>query len=257
MPTTSLEVVAHRSDEVPGNELPSSLDVRAHAAPNGYFSLMRIPVVLGRDFDRAGGDPAGAVVIGADLARRLWGEAGSDRTADCQHRRLAGAALAHSPSSGSWTTARASGNARDGRIFVPAVRVTGHFLIRTQGPAQPIIPVIRSVANSDAPELSLVSARTLAAIEAGERSSFVNAIVAAGGSGAVGLLLSAIGLYAVVALAVGQRVREIGIRAALGADRHRILGLFLRRGLKLSLAGVCVGIAFSLVGGAAAGGVER
>ena len=140
------------------------------------------------------------------------------------------------------------GARRDGRMFVPAVRVTGHFLIRTQGPAQPIIPVIRSVANSDAPELSLVSARTVAAIEDGQRSSFVNAIVAAGGSGAVGLLLSAIGLYAVVALAVGQRVREIGIRAALGADRHRILGLFLRRGLKLSLAGVCVGIAFSLVG---------
>ena len=125
--------------------------------------------------------------------------------------------------------------------------MTGHFLIRTQGPAQPIIPVIRSVANSDAPDLPLVSALTLAAIEDGQRSRFVSAIAAAGGSGAAALLLSAIGLYAVVALAVGQRVREIGIRAALGADRRRILGMFLRRGLTLSLVGILAGLAFSLV----------
>ena len=243
----SLEVVVHRSDEVPGIEPPSSLDVRAHAAPNGYFSLMRIPVVLGRDFDPAGGDPPGAIVIGSDLARRLWGAAGpiGRRIVNIGGSQVGSGTLTVI---GVVDDRRAGGNAPDGRIFVPAVRVTGHFLIRTEGPAQPIIAVIRSVANSDAPELSLVGARTVAAIEAGQRSSFVNAIVAAGGSGAVGLLLSAIGLYAVVALAVGQRVREIGIRAALGADRYRILGLFLRRGLKLSLAGVCVGIAFSLVG---------
>ena len=99
----------------------------------------------------------------------------------------------------------------DGRIFVPAVRVTGHFLIRTQGPAQPIVPVIRAVANSEAPELSLVSARTLAAIEVGERSSFVNAIVAAGGSGAVG------------AAALGDRAlrrRRARRRSARARDRH-------------------------------------
>ena len=100
-------------DEVPGVELPSSLDVRAHAAPTGYFSLMRIPVVLGRDFDRAGGDPPGAVVIGADLARRLWGEAGPIG------RRIVSVGGSRS-GSGTFTVIGvvddrgASGNARDG-----------------------------------------------------------------------------------------------------------------------------------------------
>ena len=242
-----LEVAVQRSDEVPGVELPASISVRAHAAPTGYFSLMRIPVVLGRDFDPAGGDPPGAIVIGADLARRLWGQAGPIG------RRIVSVG-GFQGGSGTLTVIGvvddpgAGGNARDDRIFVSTVRVTGHFLIRTQGPAEPIIPVIRSVANSDAPELSLVSARTIAAIENGQRNSFVNAIAAAGGSGALALLLSAIGLYAVVALAVDQRVREIGIRAALGADHHRILGMFLRRGLKLSLAGVFIGLTLSIVG---------
>ena len=50
-----------------------------------------------------------------------------------------------------------------------------------------------------------------------------------------------------VTFAVGQRVREIGIRTALGADRQRILTMFLRRGLSLSAAGVVVGLAFSIV----------
>ena len=243
-----LEVAAHRSDSVPGVEVPSSLSVRAHAAPTGYFPLMGIPVVLGRGFDPTGADPADAIIVGAGLARRLWGEA------DPIGRRMVSVG-AFQGRPGVFTVigvvddTGAGGTGSEAyRIFVPTVRVTGHFLIRTQGPAEPIIPVIRSIANSDAPELSLVSTRTIAAIENGQRNTFVNAIAAAGGSGALALLLSAIGLYAVVALAVDQRVREIGIRAALGADRHRILGMFLRRGLKLSLAGVFMGLTLSMVG---------
>ena len=61
------------------------------------------------------------------------------------------------------------------------------------------------------------------------------------------LFLSAIGLYAVVAFAVRQRVREIGIRTALGADRQQVVGWFLLRGLKLSLAGMTLGLTLSVI----------
>ena len=72
-------------------------------------------------------------------------------------------------------------------------------------------------------------------------------MAAVGGIGVLALFLSAIGLYAVVAFAVRQRVREIGIRTALGADRPQVVRWFLVRGLKLSLAGMVLGLTLSVI----------
>jgi putative ABC transport system permease protein len=60
------------------------------------------------------------------------------------------------------------------------------------------------------------------------------------------LLLSAIGIYAVMAYTVSQRKRDLGIRMALGAQRWHILKLVLGHGIGLALAGVVCGIAISL-----------
>ena len=63
---------------------------------------------------------------------------------------------------------------------------------------------------------------------------------------ALALFLSAIGVYAVVTFAVRQRVREIGIRTALGAERQQVVGWFLMRGLRLSVAGMALGLTLSV-----------
>jgi len=60
--------------------------------------------------------------------------------------------------------------------------------------------------------------------------------------GGITLLLSVMGLYAVVAFGVAQRTREIGIRMALGADPRRVVRLLVREGMRLSVIGVLVGL---------------
>jgi ABC-type antimicrobial peptide transport system permease subunit len=58
----------------------------------------------------------------------------------------------------------------------------------------------------------------------------------------VGLLLATVGLYGIIAYSAAQRTREIGVRLALGAQRHDVLTLIVNEGLRLALIGVGCGL---------------
>ena len=64
--------------------------------------------------------------------------------------------------------------------------------------------------------------------------------------GAIALLLAMTGLYGVISYSVTRRTSEIGIRMALGADRHKVMRLILRQGMSLSLIGIATGLLISL-----------
>jgi putative ABC transport system permease protein len=69
------------------------------------------------------------------------------------------------------------------------------------------------------------------------------AVVLIGIFAAVAMVLAAVGLYGVLSTIVRQRTAEIGMRVVFGASRGNILGLIVGEGLKLSTAGVVVGLA--------------
>jgi ABC-type antimicrobial peptide transport system permease subunit len=237
----------HQADRVDA-AADTHLEVRAHAAPPGFFALMGIPIVRGRPFEVADTQDGAAIMISADLARRLWGASDpiGRRFITTPSSRRAGTLQVVGVAEEAKAGGRGSVGDAPG-IYVPTIRTTSHFLIRTQGPAEPMLPAIRSAAHREAPTLPLVSSRSLASITAEQQLTMRNVAASIGGGGLIAQFLSAIGLYSVVSFAVGQRAREIGIRTALGADRQRVVGLFMFRSMRLSLIGLTLGLTLSVL----------
>jgi ABC-type antimicrobial peptide transport system permease subunit len=89
--------------------------------------------------------------------------------------------------------------------------------------------------------------RTIAEVMASQRREVLLAFAGILAASGLGLLLSAIGLYAVTSAAVRHRSGEIGLRATLGANPGTILWIFLREGLRLSLIGIVLGLPAGLL----------
>ncbi|HXV59745.1 MAG TPA: FtsX-like permease family protein, partial [Vicinamibacteria bacterium] len=92
------------------------------------------------------------------------------------------------------------------------------------------------------PDTPLANVQTLEEIlyQSMSRTSFTLVMLVI--ASAVALLIGAVGLYGVISYGVTQRTREIGVRMALGAETHKVSGLFLRQAATLSAIGVAVGI---------------
>ncbi len=246
----------HPADRIAGRAY-SIMQSRLTAAPKGYFGTYDIPIVRGRDFEtgeysHASDDPSRPLavdraIIGSDLARRLWGDANP------LGRRLtmAFSEPSNSPALvvvGVVNDASATASLGDQvHVYVPYSPINTGVIARTAGPALPMLNAMRSVVTAEAPQLPIRRAQTMEQREAESRRSILRTSGAVAGGGLLALLLSAIGLYAVVSLAVGQRTREIGIRTALGARRSQVVRLFFAQGLALSALGIMLGLPLSMI----------
>lgn len=231
---------------------PIRVDFR-RVAP-GYFRVMDLPLARGRAFgpeDMAIGRAQMPAIIGTDLAGRLW--PGADPLGRTLEAASDSALVRSLVVVGVLDRALAQARSLGGgnRIYLPTDSATLPYglLVRTAGSAAPFIPEVKEAFAEEMPTgVSVASALTLAQ-QAAERQRDLRRVV--GGTSAAGLLallLSAIGLYAVVSFSAGQRTREIAIRMALGGGRWRVVRRFVVEGLGVSAIGVAIGLPIGLVG---------
>jgi putative ABC transport system permease protein len=120
------------------------------------------------------------------------------------------------------------------------------LVVRTKNEPSAIAPAMGKVLHamdSDSPLYDVRSMEDYLALDLG-RERFQATLL--GLFAAIALLLTAVGLYGVMAQSVAQRTQEIGIRMAMGATRENVRAMILRRGTLLSLSGTAIGIVGAL-----------
>jgi hypothetical protein len=228
--------------------------VPQHLVTPGFFETLAIPIIRGRAFDdRDTQSGRQSVVVDQVLAARLWPDADPiGQTLFVQARELGGADAKPYEVIGvaQYKGVRPGGTAPGPSLFRAdwaSGTSSGRMLVRVKGDARTMLPLLRQEIVAVDPNIAITEALPLSKLIENMYAEVPLAMRVVGYAGGLGLLLTAIGLYGVLALAAGQRTREIGVRMALGARVPSILGLILHEGIMLALAGLALGLASAVV----------
>ena len=213
-----------------------------------YLRTMRIPVLRGRGFTKQDNVNAPLVVmISETAARKFW--PGEDPLG--KRVRLGTITNPMHTIVGIVSDVQHQGleDAPDTQIYLPHAQWTASFMqlaVRTTNDPASVVAAIRhevSAVDKDIPIYQIATMdKLLATTTAQRRFTLLLSGIFAG----LSLLLAGVGIYSVIAYTVAQRTHEIGIRLALGAQMRDVLQLVLRQGMKLTLAGVALGVSASL-----------
>ncbi|MGB9455507.1 MAG: ABC transporter permease [Bryobacteraceae bacterium] len=241
----------------------------------GYFTAMGIPLLLGRDFRpqdepavtprddifaalgrMSGGGNSAEVnaspicIVNESLARRLFGgtnPVGRHLSFDSPYSAEAAVQIVGVVKDVHHSDVKTADDT--GIIYMPSWShgaEARYLAVRVGGAAAPVIAAIRRQLRDMDPNVPLLKSDSMEdSVNANLKHERMIAYLC-GCFGALALALAAVGLYGVMAYAVAQRTREVGIRMALGARRSDVIGMIVREALLPVLFGIAIGIAGAL-----------
>ena len=213
-----------------------------------YFTALGIPLREGRFLTSEDSHrPDRVCVVDEDFARRYWPNGGA-----------LGQRLAHGGESeeaklftiigvvGTVKQAELTEVPGRGAVYLPYAHhgnaAAVFIVVRTSQSPEAFAGTLRKVVRATQPEIAIDNIRSMDTRVADSLIARRSPALLAGIFAGVALLLAAIGTYGVLSYAVAQRTREIGIRMAVGAQRHQIGAQFLSLGLRLLAAGTLLGL---------------
>jgi putative ABC transport system permease protein len=224
----------------------------------GYFDTLSIPVKRGRDVTDS--DSRGrqfVAIVSESFVKRYW-----PNQDPIGHHFSFGFSVVPFIGASDWEIVGVVGDVRFRgleRVAEPQVYLSSRqvpddaitfyapraLAVRTRVPPANIAPAIRAAVRRADPKLPITEMQTLADLVDLETASRAVQVRVLSAFAIVAFILAAIGMHGLLSFAVSQRVQEIGVRRALGAQSRDILSMVVWRGVILAIAGVIPGVALS------------
>jgi predicted permease len=131
--------------------------------------------------------------------------------------------------------------------WVPVNYPDASIVVHTPLDAATLVPAIKAAVSQASNDQPIYNLQTVQQIISDSMSGQRFPMILLGAFAGLALLLASVGIYGMISYSVTQRVQEIGIRMALGADKGKVLRLFIGQELKLVLVGIAVGAVGALV----------
>ena len=131
--------------------------------------------------------------------------------------------------------------------WLPTMDTWTTIVVRTRLDAATLMPAIRAAAGGTSGEQTVYNIQLLQQVVSESMSAQQFPVILLGAFAGLAMLLASIGIYGVISYSVAQRLHEMGIRMALGAEKSNIFRMVIGQGLRLALVGLSIGVVAAVI----------